>query len=259
MENIIGETNAETNIIPEDVAKGPTIPNEIEIEYLGNKEKISLSDIETVKTLLQKGKNADRLSEKWDSAKDKLSAMEELARTYNYRDENGHGNVEEFIQTLKQNYESQTIASLVDGGLPEAEAKELLDLRSKQLEYDEYKKEHETKKQKEQNQLEFLKYFELVNGRPFADNDKIPQEVLLDEINGTPLKWAYADYVARQSAEKNKIEEINETNKETSAQSMQSTSTAKSSFTEEEVRAMNRDDVKKNFKIITESMKKWKK
>jgi hypothetical protein len=256
MENSNSTTNAEVEVITEVVE---TIPNEIEIEYLGNKEKISLDDKEAIKALLQKGRDYDRIQEKYGTAKTKLSKAEEVARMYNYRDEDGHGNVDEFLETVKQSLDKQQIETLVEGGLSEADAKELLYLRSKQAEFDNYKKEQETKKQKETNQLEFLKYFELVNGRKFTDSDVIPKEVLLDEINGTPLKWAYADYLAKKSAEKSNIEKVNEENKETASQSMESTSTAKSSFTEEEVRAMSREAVQKNFKVIAESMKKWKK
>jgi|SRR5665647_772985 len=239
----------------------PTSPREIEIEYLGNKEKISLDDLEGLKTLLQKGKNSDRIQEKWETAKTTLGKAEAVARLYGYRDENGQGTVDEFLETIKQDFEKTQVNSLVEKGYSEDEAKELIELRKEKEELTKFKTEYQKGEEKKRNDLEFIKYFELVNGRPFSDSDKIPAEVLKEEKNGTPLKYAYADYIAQQSIKKVKTEKVNNDNLESSAPSMSSTVLDKTAFTETEVKTMSRDEVKKNWPAITKSMKlpSWKK
>lgn len=265
-DEVVSGGTAQPNAEPvvEEVAEKPvepTSPREIEIEYLGNKEKISLDDLEGLKTLLQKGKNSDRIQEKWETAKTKLGKMEEVARLYGYRDENGQGTVDEFLETIKQDFEKTQVNSLVEKGYSEDEAKELIELRKEKEELTKFKTEYQKSEEKKRNDLEFVKYFELVNGRPFTDSDKIPAEVLKEEKNGTPLKWAYADYIARNNKQKTETEKVNNENLESSAPSMSSTAPDKVSFTESEVKAMSREEVKKNFTAITKSMKlpSWKK
>lgn len=239
----------------------PTSPREIEIEYLGNKEKISLDDVETLKVLLQKGKNADRVQEKWETAKTKLAKAEEVARLYGYRDENGQGTVDEFLETVKQDFDKQQVNRLVEDGYSENDAKELIELRKEKEELSRFKTEYEKGEQKKKNDLEFVEYFKLVNGRPFTDSDRIPNEVLAEEKKGTPLKWAYADYIAKQSVKKADETKTNTENEQTSAPSMSSSAPDKLTFTETEVKNMSRDEVKKNWSVISKSMKlpSWKK
>jgi len=249
------QTSAETvTATPEN-----TTPREIEIVVNGNKETINLDDVETVKALLQKGKNYDNVAEKWENAKTKLSKAEEVARLYGYKNEYGQGTVEEFLETIKQDYDKVQYNSLVDTGIPEETAKELIELRTKAERADSVLKEYEEQKTKRQQELEFVEYFQMVNGRPFTEKDKIPTEVLAEEKKGVPLKWAYADYLARESAKKAEVEKVNEQNKQTAAPSMGSNGSQGLSFTREEVAKMSREEVKKNFGAITKSMKLWSK
>lgn len=257
-EENIGTTNATTEPVTTPLE---ATTNSIEIDYLGNKETISLDDVETVKALLQKGKDYQRIHDKYESAKTKLSKAEEVARIYGYRDENGQGTVDEFLETVKQNFDSQQIDSLVSSGMTESEAKELLELRQEKEEFKRTKQEYEAKELKKKNDLDFMEYFKLVNHREFTTEDKIPPEVLKAEKQGVPLKYAYADYLAREVSKKAEIEKVNAENKETSAPSMSSTAPDKVTFTEEEVKGMSRADVQKNWSVIAKSMKlpSWKK
>lgn len=251
---------APTSAEPTDTTDpGATIPTEIEIVVNGTKEKISLSDIERVKTLLQKGSNYDNVSEKWETAKTKLSKAEEVARLYGYKNENGQGTVDEFLETIKTNFATDQYNSMVDTGIPEETAKELLELRTRVERADSILKEAEAQKTKKQQEIEFVEYFRLVNGRPFDDTDKIPSEVLAEEKKGVPLKWAYADYLARESAKRAEIEKINEQNKQSAAPSMDSTGNQGLSFTKEQVQSMSTEEVKKNYGAIIKSMKLWNK
>ena len=252
-----GGTPTETTVETEVAQDTPSL-DEIEIEYLGNKEKISLKDTETVKPLLQKGKNYDRIYEKWETTKPIMSKLEETARLHGYRDENGKGLIDEFLDTIEQNYNKSQIDGLVDKGFSEEDAKEFMELKKANEELAKFKEEQSKKEQKNKNELEFLEYFKQVNGRPFTDSDKIPNEVLIEESKGTPLKWAYADYIAKQSVLNQKIDKVNEDNEKTSSMSMKSTPPDDLSFTREQVESMTTEEVKKNYSKILQSMKKWK-
>lgn len=184
----------------------------------------------------------------------KLKEFEEASKLYGYEKE------EDFAQVLKSNFERQQIESLMGNGMSEEEAKVQLE-KEKELEnLRRFKTEYEKEQARKQQNLEFLEYYKDIHGRYPTDSDPVPKEVFeISERTGTPLKYAYADYLAKNALKKEQIEKVNKENAESSAPSMASQGVKKEYYTAEEVKNMSRDDVKKNWKVITESMKKWKK
>lgn len=81
-----------------------------------------------------------------------------------------------------------------------------------QVEYDRLKNERETERTAAQEQArkqaenaEFFAFYEEVNGREFSPTDEIPVEVFqISQEKGIPLKYAYAEHVAKVAREEKK-------------------------------------------------------
>jgi len=252
--------NLQTEII-ENVAQ----PNakEYEIEFLGNKETVTVNfdNDDEVKQILQKSKNNDRITEKWEQSKSKLSELEEVSRQLGYFNGDGHGDIDAMIKATKENLTKAEIQQIAIDKSTEEIAEELLNSRIKLTEYDAIIQERNVEKQKQKDYSDFMEGFERLNGRKFDDRtDLIPLEVWTEVGNGTPLKYAYAEFFANDISKKNAIAQKNLENKETSTGNVASSGNhGVPSFTKEEVKGMSREEVQKNYDAITKSMKNWNK
>lgn len=84
----------------------------------------------------------------------------------------------------------------------------------------------------------------------------IPKEVWEKVRSGMSLEAAYALYEKMRELEENRKKEINERNAYRSSGTMKNSADS-GYFTYSEVKDMTPAEVKKNFKMIKESMKKW--
>lgn len=81
-----------------------------------------------------------------------------------------------------------------------------------QVEYDRLKNEREAERiaaqeqaRKQAENAEFFAFYEEVNGREFSPTDEIPVEVFqISQEKGIPLKYAYAEHVAKVAREEKK-------------------------------------------------------
>lgn len=90
-----------------------------------------------------------------------------------------------------------------------------------------------------------------------ADNvSKIPDEVWESMNRGIPLAAAYALYEKKSAQRAELTERVNQKNASMSAGAIKN-ATAPGFFSPAEVRAMSAKEVKKNYNLIIESMKKW--
>lgn len=97
---------------------------------------------------------------------------------------------------------------------------------------------------------EFREYF------PDSELSSVPDEVWESVKGGVPLAAAYALYSRKNELHKNRINEINQRNKDMSAGSVKRGGEDKS-YSPSEVRAMTREQVKSNYTDIIESMRHW--
>lgn len=107
-------------------------------------------------------------------------------------------------------------------------------------------------------------YFERMNREigefsslfPERTLSEIPDSVWDEVRSGIPLAASYALYEKKLNTARKKAERVNSKNKESSTGAIGRT-TVEGFFTPEEVRAMSRDEIKKHYPKIIESMKKW--
>ena len=97
---------------------------------------------------------------------------------------------------------------------------------------------------------EFREYF------PDSELSSVPDEVWESVKGGVPLAAAYALYSRKNELHKNRINEINQRNKDMSAGSVKRGGEDKF-YSPSEVRAMTREQVKSNYTDIIESMRHW--
>ncbi len=85
---------------------------------------------------------------------------------------------------------------------------------------------------------------------------EIPDSVWNEVRSGIPLAASYALYEKKLDASRERAEKVNQKNKESSTGAIGRTA-VEGFFTPDEVRAMSREEIKKHYPKIIESMKKW--
>lgn len=163
----------------------------LKVKY--NKEEMDL-DEDTARELAQKGLNYDKVQERLQALESdpRLGFVEELAKEQGMT-------TEQYLQAVQEYKEQERINELVQKGISEDVAQELLENRKfrEQYEAEQKTKQEEAKKDKEFG--EFFDFFKQANGRDFdSKNDQIPQEVWDANKNGVPLKYAYLEHHTKQ-------------------------------------------------------------
>ena len=111
------------------------------------------------------------------------------------------------------------------------------------------------KKNKEYERI-FLELTEFAMVFPKIAIESIPGEVFDSMKSGVPLSAAYALYEKKKETDENNIREVNRLNAERSAGAISSGADG-GYYSPDEVRKMTAKEVKKNYNLIIESMKKW--
>ena len=91
---------------------------------------------------------------------------------------------------------------------------------------------------------------------PEKQINSIPDSVWASVKDGIPLAAAYALYERKNSVRAGTADLVNTRNSERSTGSLGRSST-ENFYTPSEVKAMSREEVRKNYTKIIESMKKW--
>ena len=131
--------------------------------------------------------------------------------------------VEKYEENQQREQEQNELNELVDNGMPEALAKELIagreQRRQLQKELKEIRDEREAaKKEAEKNK----EYEDFLNRFPDVNPDKIPKEVF-ENAEKTSLSEAYMEWKMKDLETQLSIAKTNEKNKETSVGSITST------------------------------------
>jgi hypothetical protein len=156
----------------------------LKVKY--NKEEMEL-DEERARELAQKGLNYDKTLERLQALESdpRLAFIEQLASQHNMTPQ-------EYIEAVKQQQEQERINQLVEQGISEEIAQELLENRKFREQFDAEKKAKAEEEKKNADYNEFFDYYREANGRDFVPNqDTIPQSVWDATEKGVPLKFAY--------------------------------------------------------------------
>ena len=187
-----------------ETTEAPTEPF-LKIKY--NHEEMEL-DAERARELAQKGLNYDKVTERLQSLESdpRLAFVEQIAQQ--------HGMTpDEYIQAVNQQMEQSRIDELVQQGISEELAAEMLENRKFRQAFE---AEKQTKAQQEKQNAEyneFFDYFKQANGRDFDSNkDQIPDSVWQATQNGVPLKYAFMEHQNQQLQTQLQTLKQNETN-----------------------------------------------
>lgn len=144
--------------------------------------------------------------------------------------------------------------AMADGNInePEMSQEELVESLSAEIEA--LKIELEEKKAESDRILRELAEF--AAKYPKKTIDSISREVLDSVKEGMSLDSAYASYKKKKEADESVINEVNRINAERSTGAINSAADS-GYYSPDEVRKMTAYEVKKNYNLIIESMKKW--
>ena len=164
--------------------------------------EVQISSIDDVVTNYQKGLNYDRIQ-------DKVKSYEE-SKTMQYINEKakelGFKTTDDYIESVKQfeikqkeEKKQADIEEMLDRGIPDDIAKEIIEtrelrehLKKQEEEINKYKEEQKSAEQKQQEQIEFLKAY------PDIKAEDIPVEVFESTKDGKSLLTAYIEHENKQ-------------------------------------------------------------
>jgi len=158
------------------------------------------------------------------------------------------------------------IDALVNQGKDPDAARAIIERDALLAEREAEKAAFQSKAKQEAENTEFFDFFKEVNGKEFSPTDEIPPDVFrIAQEKSIPLKYAYAEHIAKAAIEKEKnialgkqTAEANTKNANTSSGSVNGSSSAEPEFySKDQVAAMSSAEVHKNFDKIEASMNRW--
>jgi colicin import membrane protein len=168
--------------------------------------------------------------------------------------------VDEYLEAVRQAEEQERINELVNQGIPDDVAKEIMESRKFRKEWEAERKAQEEQKRKEADYKAFLETF------PDVDPKDIPPKVWEEVGKGKSLVDAYTRHENQKLKEQLKqfqqaqeTAQKNQENSESSTGSVTGNDTGKTPFfTREQVAKMTTEEVMKNYDAIMTSRKHWK-
>jgi len=191
----------------EEVSEPVTEQPKIKVKY--NHEERELGLDEAV-PLVQKGMNYDKLQEKLQALESdpRLSFVEELAQQFNM-------SVPDYLEAVKAQKEQERISQLVEQGISEELAQEMLENRKFREQFEAEKKAKAAEEKANAEYGEFFQYFKQANGREFnTESDQIPESVWQANQNGVPLKYAFMEHQNQVLQQQLQTLKQNESNKQ---------------------------------------------
>jgi hypothetical protein len=177
----------------------------LKVKY--NKEELDL-DEERARELAQKGLNYDKVTERLQALETdpRLKFIEDLASQYDMTPQ-------EYMQAVQQQKEQDRINQLVEQGISEELAQEMLENRKFRDQFESEKRAKAEEEKKNADYSQFFDYFRQANGRDFVPNqDEIPESVWQSTQNGVPLKFAYMEHQNQVLQQQLQTLKQNETN-----------------------------------------------
>jgi len=191
----------------EEVSEPVTEQPKIKVKYNHEEKELALDE---AVPLVQKGMNYDKLQERLQQLETdpRLQFVEDMAQQFNMT-------VPEYLDAVKAQREEARIQELVEQGISQELAQEMLENRKfrEQFESEKKAKAEEAKKNKEYD--EFFEYYRQANGKDFDPKaNEIPNSVWEATQNGIPLKFAYMQHENSQLKQQLQTLKQNESNKQ---------------------------------------------
>ena len=200
-----------------------------------NKENVSIESLEDLINGYQKGLNYDKIQEKLENLQNSKAETyirnkaDELGITVDeYMDQ-----VEDYERQQKEEREKERLAEMVENGVPEDLAKEVIataelrkQLQAKENELKEREEATKKKEKEEQEYQDFLKNF------PDVNPDDIPKEVFEDAEN-SDLSSAYMKYKLKDLENQLKVAKQNEENSASTVGGVTETGTTQENHTKD--------------------------
>ena len=194
-----------------------------------NKEEVNVDSIEDLITGYQKGLNYDKKVQELENLQN--SKLEKYARSK--ADELGISveeymdRVEKYEEEQKKAQEEQELEEMIENGVPDSLAREILAGRQLRFEYQKMKNEMKEWKESTQKEEEKNKeYKEFLEKFPDVNPEDIPKEVFEDAENSS-LTEAYMKWQLNELKSQLKVAKTNEKNATASIGSITSTGPTK--------------------------------
>jgi len=200
-----------------------------------NKENVSIESLEDLINGYQKGLNYDKIQEKLENLQNSKAETyirnkaDELGITVDeYMDQ-----VEDYERQQKEEREKERLAEMVENGVPEDLAKEVIataELRKQlQAKENELKAKEEASKKKEAEDKE---YQDFLTNFPDVNPEDIPKEVFEDAVNSN-LSSAYMKYKLKDLENQLKVAKQNEENSASTVGGVTETGTTQENHTKD--------------------------
>lgn len=200
-----------------------------------NKENVSIESLEDLINGYQKGLNYDKIQEKLENLQNSKAETyirnkaDELGITVDeYMDQ-----VEGYERQQKEEREKERLAEMVENGVPEDLAKEVIataELRKQlQAKENELKAKEEASKKKEAEDKE---YQDFLTNFPDVNPEDIPKEVFEDAVNSN-LSSAYMKYKLKDLENQLKVAKQNEENSASTVGGVTETGTTQENHTKD--------------------------
>ncbi len=200
-----------------------------------NKENVSIESLEDLINGYQKGLNYDKIQEKLENLQNSKAETyirnkaDELGITVDeYMDQ-----VEDYEKKQKEEREKERLAEMVENGVPEDLAKEVIataELRKQlQAKENELKAKEEASKKKEAEDKE---YQDFLTNFPDVNPEDIPKEVFEDAVN-SDLSSAYMKYKLKDLENQLKVAKQNEENSASTVGGVTETGTTQENHTKD--------------------------
>lgn len=221
------------------------------LEVVYNGERISL-DKEQAVTLAQKGMNYDRMYEKYSEAVKKLDSMAGYKEKIDGLAKETGTTPENIMALLEKSIREFQVANYAENEkIPPEYAEKMMNM-SKEIES--LKKEKEELlpiKKREEEIADFNREYPDVNVR------ELDREVIdAWEKSGKPLTDVYNSYMLKKFMKMRNAKEANEHNMKASSGSVKDASVIEKVYSEEEIRNMSDEEIKRKFKILARQLAK---
>lgn len=219
------ETNEESSNEGEEIDYKPFL-EAIEKKAKYNKESVKVDNIDEVINNFQKGLNYDKLQEKLNNLENgkALTYVTKKAQELGMSVDEYMDQVEKYEAEQERQREAEELQDLIDKGIPQETAEELVSSRQLRKELQEIKnKLAESEKQKSEAQREQDEYNEFFKEFPNINVEKdIPSDVFLNAHNNNiSLTRAYKDYLYEKTVKELEILKNNEKNSNSAVGSTQ--------------------------------------
>lgn len=228
-----------------------TNEEKLTLDIVYNGDKLTL-DEEQARNLAQKGMNYDRLYEKYEETAKKLGEAAAYREKIDSLAQAAGTTPESIIGLLDKNIKDFQISNYAESEkIPPEYAEKMMSLTREIEALKREKEELLPIKKREEDIAAFNKEY------PDVDVRGIDEDILsLWESSDKPLADVYNSVMLKKLLNKQQAEIANEQNKKASSGSVKDAAAGEKIYSEDEIRNMSDDEIKRNFKALVRQLSK---